>query len=72
ITTNGIYMKITASYIYFKLETSRPYTGLHKSVVRRDLTRRKMLFNNLELYSVNDLFRPLHVNVLYHRVRSGR
>lgn len=35
-------------------------------------TASRLLFNNMQIYSVNDLLRPLHVNVLYHRVRSGR
>ena len=32
----------------------------------------RLLFNNMQIYSVNDLLRPPHEKVLYHRVRSGR
>lgn len=42
------------------------------SEVSQRRTASRLLFNNMQIYSVNDLLRPLHVNVLYHRVRSGR
>ena len=42
------------------------------SEVSQRRTTSRLLFNNMQIYSVNDLLRPLHVNVLYHRVRSGR
>lgn len=42
------------------------------SEVSQRRTASRLLFNNMQIYSVNDLLRPLHINVLYHRVRSGR
>ena len=42
------------------------------SEVSQRRTASRLLFNNMQIYSVNYLLRPLHVNVLYHRVRSGR
>lgn len=42
------------------------------SEVSQRRTASRLLFNNMQIYSVNDLLRPLHVNVLYQRVRSGR
>lgn len=42
------------------------------SEVSQRRTASRLLFNNMQIYSVNDLLRPLHENVLYHRVRSGR
>ena len=33
------------------------------SEVSQRRTASRLLFNNMQIYSVNDLFRPLHVNV---------
>lgn len=52
-------------YINELLVHYHPIETKHRqlSEVSQRRTASRLLFNNMQIYSVNDLFRPLHVNV---------